>query len=208
MSTDLDQINAKRVRVVDSKPSADGVSIYAPSSTEAGISIAGTQVASFRNFANAASPRCTHTGGTPVKASTDGTDVTPAVTEEFVCEVFVQQPMRITGLALFNGSAVGGNVVVALYNKAGTKVANSALAGTAQAGTDTLQRIPFTGTYDALPGTYYVGVQFDSTSARVNCHPIGNFGTTKKTGQTFGTITALTPPTTFTASVGPMGSLY
>lgn len=207
---DFDKINTPLIRVTGSLPSNTGVSLYQPAAGFAGIAVDGVKVAEFGTGSgnSAPSPRCISTGSTPVKASTDGTNVTPAVTEEFVSELFIPQGMLLTGFALFNGSAVAGNVVIAFYNKAGAKVANSALAGTAQSGTDAFQRIAFTAAYQALPGTYYVGVQFDNVAARVNNHPIGNFGTVKKTGQTFGTITALTPPTTFTADVGPMGSLY
>ena len=79
----------------------------------------------------------------------------------------------------------------------------------AQSGTDAYQRIAFSAPVQLSGGTYYVGVQCNNTSARLNTHAgIGNWGTTKRTGMTFGTFSALTPPTTFTANVGPRGSLY
>jgi hypothetical protein len=155
------------------------------------------------------SPRCLHTGGVPATQTTDGTDTTPSVTETYIAEVFVPANVTVTGIAILNGTAVAGNVVVGLCNSTGAVVANSALAGTAQAGTDTYQRIPLTGTYAAVgPATYFVIVQFDNTNARFNTHILGSFGASKKTAETFGTLTTVTPPTTFTTAQGPIASLY
>ena len=53
-----------------------------------------------------------------------------------------------------------------------------------------------------------IGFQFDSTSARFRTHILGNFGAAKKTGQTYGTLTTLTPPTTFTTDLGPIADTY
>src|SRR5262245_12946798 len=96
-----------------------------------------------------------HTGGMPARVSTDGSNATPVVTETYICEVFIPANAGITGIALFNGSAVDGGVVVGLANSLGNVVAHSALAGTAQAGTDVYQRFPFTTVYAAKgPATY------------------------------------------------------
>jgi hypothetical protein len=110
----------------------------------------------------------------------------------------------MTGVALFNGSAVSGNVTVGLYTAAGVPLGTSAT--TAQANTDTLQLVPLALTLTS--GTYYVAVQFDSTSARFNSHTFGSFGAGKLTGQTYGTMPTATMPTTFTTALGPIASLY
>lgn len=148
-------------------------------------------------------PRNIHTGGVPATQTTDGNDTTPATTETYIAEVFISANVTITGIALFNGSAVAGNVKLGLANSAGAVVASA--TSTAQSGTDTYQRISLSSTYLAVgPGTYYVLAQFDSTSARFNSHIVGSFGASKKTGETYGTFTTITPPTT----LGPMASLY
>lgn len=152
------------------------------------------------------SPRCIHTGATPVKASTDGTDTTPVVTETYIVEVLLPFSCDVTGFANFNGSVASGNLTAILYRGDGTVIVKS--ASTAMSGTDAFQRIPFASVQHLLPGRYYVGLQIDNTTARVNTHPIGNFGASKKTGEVYGTATNITPPTTFTASQGPMGGLY
>lgn len=151
-------------------------------------------------------PRVAHTGGVPVKASTDGTDSTPVITETYIAEVEVAVGARVTGFANFNGSVASGNLKAILYNSAGAVIASS--ASTAMSGTDAFQRIPFAAPINLRPGRYFVGLQINNTTARVNMHPIGNFAAFKKTGEVYGTATAITPVSTFTANVGPMGGLY
>jgi hypothetical protein len=156
-----------------------------------------------------ASPRCIHTGGITVTQVADGNDTTPVVTETYLAEVFVPANMTITGIAIFNGSVAANSLIAVLYDSTGAVVANSALAGTAASGTDAFQRLPFTTPYAAKgPATYYVGLQANGTSYRFNSHIAGNFGASKKTAEVFGTLTTITPPTTFTTAQGPIASLY
>jgi hypothetical protein len=154
----------------------------------------------------AMSPRCIHSGNTPVKASTDGTDSTPVITETYICEVMVPQTTKVTGIAFFNGSVASGNIKGAIFDKSGAVLAST--ASTAMSGTDAFQRVALSSALQLAPGTYYVGLQVDNTTARFNTHPVGNFGASKKTGETYGTFTTITPPTTFTAGQGPMATLY
>lgn len=154
------------------------------------------------------SPRGLHTGNVTVTQTTDGNDTTPVVTETYICEVYVPYNCTITGVAIFNGSAVAGNVSVKLANSSGVPVGTQS-ASTAQSGTDAFQRIPLGATYAAVgPATYLVLVQFDSISARFNSHILGSFGASKKTGEVYATFTTVTAPTTFTTAVGPIASLY
>jgi len=154
------------------------------------------------------SPRLCYIGGVPPIVSTAGTDSTPVVTETYIGELQVAMACLATGLALMNGSAVAGKVVGILYNRLGAVVAYSALAGVDQAGTDAWQRIPFTTPAKLKAGLYYAGFQFNNTSARFNAQVFGNFGASKKTGEVFGTPTAITPPTTFTTNLAALGGLY
>lgn len=156
-----------------------------------------------------ASPRSIHTGDQPAVATTDGTDATPSTTETYVSEVFVPCNMTITGVAVFNGSNVTGNVQVALATSAGAPIAAAKSAATAGSGTDAYQRIPFATPYAALgPATYYIQVQYSSATARYNAHTVGNHGVLVQTGQVFGTLTSFTPPTTFVTAVGNIAGLY
>lgn len=169
-----------------------------------------TALSSASGAALAASPRCWHTGGVTATQTTDGNDSTPVITETYICEVFVPCNATLTGIAVLNGSAVGTDkLIVALADSTGAVVANSALAGTTAVGTDGFQKIPFTATYAVRgPATYYVLVQCNGTTYRLNTHILGTFGASKKTGETFGTLTTITAPSTFTTALGPIASLY
>lgn len=154
----------------------------------------------------AASPRCCHTGGNPAMISTDGNDTTPSLTETYFAELFVPDLVTVTGIALFNGSAAAGNVTLALFDAANNLLGKT--ASTAQSGTDAYQAIDLASAVQIPRGTYYVAAQFSSTSARFNSHALGKFGAGKATSTTYGTFSGFTMPTTFTANLGPIASLY
>lgn len=156
------------------------------------------------------SPRNMHTGGIPATQTTDGNDTMPVITETYIAELWVAANVSATGVAVFNGSAVGTDkLVLAIFDSTGAVVANTATAGTTATGTDAYQKINLTAPVTLKgPATYYVGLQVNGTTYRFNSHILGGFGASKKTGETFGTLTAVTPPTTFTTALGPMASLY
>lgn len=156
------------------------------------------------------SPRLMHTGDLPARVSTDGTNATPSATETYIAEVFVPANVTLTGVAIFNGATVGTDKhCVFLCDSAGAAVANTATAGVTTSGADAYQRIPFTATYAAKgPATYYVALQMNGATDRYNAHGFGNFGASKATSTVFGTLASITPPTTFTADLGPIASLY
>jgi hypothetical protein len=154
-----------------------------------------------------ASPRLVCTGNNPAMVSTDGTDSTPVTTETYIAEVFVPCNMTITGIGFFNGSAVAGNIKGILYDSTGAVVGQT--ASTAASGTDAYQKIALSSSYAAKgPATYYVGLQCNNVAMRFKTHTLGTFGASKKTGETYGTATAITPPTTFTTALGPIANLY
>lgn len=147
------------------------------------------------------------TGDSPPQTTTTGTDTTPSVTETYLARVFIPVNGLLTGLAILNGSAVAGNVTLALYDQNGALAAVT--ASTAQAGTAAYQLIPFTTPYQAQgPGLYFIAAQFNNTSARFRTHAIGTFTAGKQTGQVYGTFTAFTSPNTFTAAQGPIATTY
>lgn len=167
------------------------------------------------------SPRLCHTGGTAAQVSTDFTNATPVITEEYLCEVFISSPMVLTGIAVFNGTDVTGNLTVALRDALGNLLAVS--ASTAGSGTDAYQKIPFATTYQnnngmtitgsgplrVEAGTYYTAVQYSSATARYNTHTLGAFGAGKTTGGTYGTVVATgIMPVTFTTALGNVATLY
>lgn len=201
-----DAIKAKYFQPTTVGSAIPTLGMYLDANGDIAFSKGGVKVGGFSSSTNAPSARCVHTGNTPVKAAADGTNATPVITETYIVEVLVPENLRVTGVAVFNGDAVAGNLKAIIYSAAGAVLGSS--ASTLQAGTDAFQRVPLSAALNLTPGTYYVGLQCSSASARFNAHPIGNFGASKKTGETFGTATAITPPTTFTADLGPMGGLY
>lgn len=156
------------------------------------------------------SPRLFHTGNQPPMVSTDGTNATPVITETYISPVFVPANLTLTGASIFNGATVGTDKGrVYLCDSTGAVVAESAVAGATTAGADSYQDHAFITPYTALgPATYYVCYQMNGTTDRYNAHTFGRFGASKKTGTTFGTSVAITPPTTFTTALGPMATLY
>ncbi len=155
-----------------------------------------------------ASPRSVAIGGLVPAVSTDFTDATPVITEVYIGEIFVPCNMTVTGIAVFNGSDVTGNVRFGLANSAGTVIGST--ASTAGAGADAYQLIPLS-TALALtgPATYYILGSYSSGTARYNSPPLGAFGASKLTGQVYNTFpTSITPPTTFTTNLANIASLY
>lgn len=155
------------------------------------------------------SPRGWWVGQTAPQVSTDFNNSTPSITETYVSEIFVPCNCTITGVALFNGTDVTGNVTVGLATSAGAPIAAAKSASTAGSGTDALQRVPFAAPYAAVgPATYFIQVQYSSATARYNTHVIGNHGVLVQTAQTYGTLTSFTAPTTFVTVVGNVAALY
>lgn len=150
----------------------------------------------------------------PVTATTGvGTSTQGVATSVFMTQVFIDNNATITGIAVNNGATVGTNkYIVALFNSSGTPVANSALAGVTTSGASAWQKIPFTAPVSVVgPAIYYVGVYMNGTTDNFFTIPaagayVGNAGTV--TGQTFGTVAAVTPPSSFTAGQGPIVYTY
>ncbi len=155
-----------------------------------------------------AQPRLVNAGGTSAVLAADGNNSTPVITEVYISEIFVPCNMLVTGVAVFNGSDVTGNIKVGLGSSTGAVLATS--AATAGSGTDAYQLVPFTATYSALgPQRYYILTFYSSGTARYNTFAVGHHATAVQTAQTFSTgFTAFTPPTTFTTVVGNIAGLY
>lgn len=153
-------------------------------------------------------PRNMHTGNAPAISATPGSAQTPVITETYLAEIFVPATVSVTGIAVFNGTDVTGNVMLGIYDTLGNLL--GATASTAGSGTAQYQRVPLTAALVLVgPATYYIGRQASSATARPCAHTAGNFGAGKNTGDTYGTLpTAPTIPTTFTTALGPIASLY
>lgn len=162
------------------------------------------------------SPRLCHTGGVPAQETTYGTNAaTNTAGTVYLAEVFVPANMSVTGVAVFNGTAVAGKGKVMLYTSAGNLVAMSetATGGTTMSGTTAYQLIPFVGGPIAVegPATYFIGTIYDTTTHDIRGHTIGSFASGEDAGNTYATdstFATVTLPTTFATTTGPIASLY
>ena len=158
-----------------------------------------------------AAPRGLHSQGTPATASTSGNDSTPSTTETYITSMYVPCNMTITGVKLFNGSDVTGNVTVGLADAVtGEPIAAALSASTAGSGTDAYQAIPFATPYAAVgPANYLVCVQYSSATARYNTHTVGTDPCIVQTSTVYGTMPTVSPlPTAFVTNVGNIMSFY
>ena len=144
---------------------------------------------------------------------TAGTSTTPAATSVYVSQIFIPANCTLTGVAISNGATVGTDkYIVALFDSAGAAVANSALAGVTTAGADVYQAVDFTAPVAVTgPKVYWIALYVDGTTDRFRSIPaVGAFAglAGEVADQIFGTIAALTLPTTFTADKGPVAYTY
>lgn len=120
----------------------------------------------------------------------------------------LENNLLITGVNVSVGGTGGTDSwYVALYNSAGVLLASSAAFTTQTA--NTILQIPFSATVLINSGVFYIGLQSNATTATFKSinSPIWPFVTGSQTGVA-GTLAAITPPTTYTANLGPQATLY
>ena len=116
----------------------------------------------------------------------------------------------VTGIRALIGATGGTDkFIYELHDAAGNLVATTALAGVTVGTAGTFQAIPFTAPVTVNAGVYFIVVQSNGITAKVATYnaPVTPLLTGSATG-TFGTSAAITPPTTYTAGVGPVAMLY
>lgn len=142
----------------------------------------------------------------------NGLDKTMVSGTRYYVNYTVGTPQTFTGVGVRLGTAGGtDNWIVELHGPTGLLLATSATAGTLAGTAATWQQIPFTVVYTVLtPGTYYIALQGNGTTAKfdsVNAPALTGVVTGSATGS-FGTGASITPPTTYTANLGPKVILY
>lgn len=145
--------------------------------------------------------------------ATNATSTTPSATVVYMTQIWVPHNQTMTGIAVLNAATVGTNkYVVALFDSSGTALANSNTAGVLTTGASVWQKVAFTAPYTGVgPKTYWVGVYVNGTTDRFYSVPaLGAMGglAGSVSAQTFGTVAAVTLPTTFTADLGPVSYIY
>lgn len=141
-----------------------------------------------------------------------GTDTAGVNGTVWFSSIFVPFVATFTGIGVLNGGTVATDkIIVSLYDSSGALLANSALAGTSMATINVFQETAFTATYTTLrPGRFWIGVQTNGANANIRTIATATWidVLTTNVAGTFGTLPALTPPTTFTAGKGPIAYLY
>lgn len=152
-------------------------------------------------------------GTWPPGVATNATSATPSATVLYLTQIWIPHNVTLTGIAILNAATVGTNkYIVALFDSAGNVLANSNTAGVTTSGASVFQKVAFTGTYNLIgPRTVWLGVYVNGATDRYYAVPsIGQMSglAGSVSGQTFGTVAAVTLPTTFTADVGPVAYVY
>jgi len=147
------------------------------------------------------------TGGMVPSSATVGTDVTASTTATYVCELNLSCSMLLTGAAILQGSTGAGNCTLYLLDYNGTQLAKTASFSVSGSTAQYVGNNFTTSYFAAGPGRYYIAAQFDSASNKFRAHALGFFGASS-VASTYGVLPTLTPPTGFTANVGPIVSTY
>lgn len=116
----------------------------------------------------------------------------------------------ITGISVLVGSTGGTDLWnVELHDSTGATLATSLLTGTTAGTAGTFQQIAFTAALTVAAGTYFIVVQSNGTTAKFGAFnsPTSPLLTGSATG-TLGTAASITPPTTYTAGLGPVAIPY
>jgi len=152
-------------------------------------------------------------GGNLGTLSSLGTNKTLVAGTTYVADIFIPlSSVLLTGIGVLNGATVGTDKgIVSLYDSTGVLMANSALAGATTSGANAFQQYAFTATYTTVkPGRFWIAYQSNGTTDTIRTVATATWVdllTQSNTGA-FGTLPALTPPTTFTADVGPVAYAY
>ena len=149
-----------------------------------------------------------------------GTDATRVAGTIYVASVDVDKPTLVTGLSNLTGTTAPttDKQLFAIYDQAGVLIASSAIAGVAAATADIFfdQAIALVNGAAAtsvllLPGRYFFALQLNGTTTTIQMIPGAggwNGGVANSRTGTFGALPAITVPTTFTTSTGPIMVAY
>jgi parallel beta-helix repeat protein len=144
-------------------------------------------------------------------AKATGSEATAVVGTIYLCEVEVTESFLPSGVEILNAELTGGSVIVAIYDRYGTLLVSSTTAGTAASGKGTYQKVSFASTIGLIPGRYFVALQANATTYKFRAVPETSLrSATASVAGTFGTLSnpLSSIPTTFTANVGPVATIF
>jgi hypothetical protein len=145
-----------------------------------------------------------------------GTSTTVVADKTYYADIFIPlASVTLTGIGFLNGTtATTDKAIVSLYDSAGTLLANSLVTGggTLIATSNVFQQLAFTAAYITIkPGRYWIGYQQNGTTATPRTIATATWIdvlTGSATGVNAVAAPTITPPTTFTADVGPVAYAY
>jgi len=155
-----------------------------------------------------------YTAFTTLSNSIAGTAVTDIAGVEWATQIQIPNSFTSTGACVLNGATVGTDKwLFAIWDATGAVVATTALAGVTTSGASLYQCAAWTATVNLVgPATYFIGLQGNGTTDTFTAYKTGGaptlMGTVKKAAGVFGTVTAITPTTTFTTLYGPFMMVY
>lgn len=141
-----------------------------------------------------------------------GLDKTMVAGSRYIVSTQIGNVATVTGISVRIGTTGGTDTwLVELHGPSGNLLATSTTSGITAGTASTWQNFPFTAPYTiTVPGQYYLVLQSVGTTAKFDSvNAVTNPGvvTGSATG-TFGTGASITPPTTYTANLGPRAQLY
>lgn len=155
-------------------------------------------------------------GGNLGTLSSLGTSTTVTADKTYYADIFIPlASVTLTGVGFLNGTtATTDKTIVSLYDSSGTLLANSVVTGggTLIATSNIFQQVAFTATYTTIkPGRFWIGYQQNGTTATPRTIATATWIdvlTGSATGTNAVAAPTITPPTTFTADVGPIAYVY
>lgn len=139
-------------------------------------------------------------------------DKTMVAGSRYYTSINIGFPQTLTGIIAKVGTTGGTDLwIFELHSPTGALLATTTTSGTTAGTANTYQQIAFTATYNlTVPGTYFIAVQSNGTTAKLGTlNSPNNSGvyTGSATG-VFATGASITPPTTYTANLGPLATVY
>lgn len=137
-------------------------------------------------------------------------DKTMVAGTRYYTSIVIGAAITVTGIQALVGSTGGTDLWdFEIHDSAGVTLATTLLTGTTAGTANLFQRIALTAPITLQPGTYYIVVQSNGTTAKLGT--FGSAGVPLITGSatgTLGTPANFTPTTTYTANLGPIASFY
>lgn len=137
-------------------------------------------------------------------------DKTMVAGTRYYTSITIGAAITVTGIQALVGSTGGTDLWnFEIHDSLGVTLGTTLLTGTTAGTANLFQRIALTAALVLQPGTYFIVVQSNGTTAKLGT--LASAGVPLITGSatgTLGTAASFTPATTYTANLGPIASFY